>query len=145
MSEAENLQLVEQMIAAVNSRSLDRYSQCIDAAFVQESELAPGPVRGPQGARQMVHTLLSAFPDLRIEVEQMLASGNYVVVRARLTGTHNGHYAGAAPTHQSVSWRGCNVVEIRNGKAIRSRIYADNASLLEQIGAISIPRATVAT
>jgi steroid delta-isomerase-like uncharacterized protein len=144
MSEKENLQLVEQMIAALNARDLDRYVQSIDASYVGESELAPGPASGPSGARQMLEMLLTAFPDLRVEVEQALASGDFVVVRALLTGTHKGTYAGVAPTNKSVSWGGCNVVEVRNGKAIRSRIYADNASVLRQLGALSIPRATAA-
>jgi hypothetical protein len=30
--------------------------------------------------------------------------------------------------------QGCNITEIRNGKAIRTRLYADNATLLQQIG-----------
>ena len=144
MSEKENLQLAEQMIAALNARDLDRYVQSIDASYIGESELASGPVTGPSGARQMLEMLLAAFPDLRIEVEQALASGDFVVMRALLTGTHKGTYAGVAPTNKSVSWRACNVVEVRNGKAIRSRIYADNASLLRQLGALSIPRATAA-
>jgi hypothetical protein len=67
-----------------------------------------------------------------------------VIVRARLTSTQKGPYAGIAPTNKPVSWRACNVVELRNGKAIRVRVYADNVSLLQQIGAISIPRATAA-
>jgi predicted ester cyclase len=88
--------------------------------------------------------LLTAFPDLRVEVEQILASGDHVVSRVRLTGTQKGNYAGVAPTNKSVSWQGCTVTEIRNGKAIRSRIYADNASLLQQIGALSLPKTTTA-
>lgn len=144
MSEKEVLKLGEQQIAALNAHDVDRYLQGIDAGYVGESELIPEPARGLDGARRMVSTTLTAFPDLRIEVEQMLASGDFVVVRARVSATHKGSYAGVAPTNRAVSWRGCNVVEIRNGKAIHSRIYADNASLLQQIGAISIPRATAA-
>jgi steroid delta-isomerase-like uncharacterized protein len=144
MSEKENLQLVEQMIAAVNARDLDRYSQRIDKSYIGESELLPGPIRGPEGARQGLEMLLKGFPDLRIEVEQILASGDHVVTRARLTGTQKGNYAGIPPTNKSVSWRGCNVVEIRNAKVVRGRIYADNVSLLQQIGAISMPKAMTA-
>ena len=75
---------------------------------------------------------------------QILASGDHVIVRARVTGTHKGNFAGIAPTNKSVSWRSCNVVEVRNGKAIRSRIYSDNATLFEQLGVLSIPRAKAA-
>jgi steroid delta-isomerase-like uncharacterized protein len=144
MAEKENIQLAEQMIAAVNARDLNRYTQQIDPAYIGESEMIPDGVRGPEGARRALNMILTAFPDLRIDVEQMLASGDYVIVRARLTGTQKGPYAGIAPTNKSVSWRACNVVELRNGKAVRGRIYADNASVLQQIGAISIPRATAA-
>ncbi len=144
MAEKENLQLAEQMIAAVNARDLGRYSQRIDDSYTGESEMIPDGVRGPEGARRALNMILTAFPDLRIDVEQMLASGDYVIVRARLTGTQKGTYAGIAPTNKSVSWRACNVVELRNGKAIRGRVYADNLSLLQQIGAISIPKATAA-
>jgi len=58
----------------------------------------------------------------------------HVVARLRLTGTHKGAFAGVAPTNKSISWQACNVVELRNGKAIRSRVYADNASMFRQLG-----------
>jgi predicted ester cyclase len=92
----------------------------------------------------MMEMQLKAFPDLHIDIEQILASGDHVVVRARLTGTHKGNFAGIAPTNKSVTWRACNIVEVRNGKAIRGRIYADNATLLEQLGVLSLPRAKAA-
>ena len=145
MAEKENIQLVEQMIAALNARDLDRYTKSIDDSYVGESEMVPGQVRGPHGARQALENmLLNAFPDLQIEVEQILASGNHVVARARLTGTHKGNYAGVAPTNKKITWHGCNVVEIRNGKVIRSRVYADNASVFQQLGVLSLPRTTAA-
>jgi hypothetical protein len=144
MAEKDNIQLAEQAIAAINSRNLDSYLQIIDESYVGESEIAPGPIRGREGARQMLETQLKAFPDLHIDVEQILASGDHLIARGRITGTHKGYFAGIAPTNKSVSWRSCNVVEVRNGKVIRSRVYADNASLFEQLGVLSIPRAKAA-
>ncbi|MGA2716877.1 MAG: ester cyclase [Bryobacteraceae bacterium] len=144
MAEKENIQLAEKQIAALNARDLDQYLSRIDASYVGESETLPGPVRGREGARQVLDMLFTAFPDLRIEVQQILASGDHVVARLRLTGTHKGNFAGIAPTNKRVSWEGCNVVEIRNGKAIRSRVYADNASLFRQLGVLALPKATAA-
>jgi ketosteroid isomerase-like protein len=40
---------------------------------------------------------------------------------------------------------GCNVIEVRNGKAIQGRLYSDTAALLMQIGALSLPKATAAS
>jgi steroid delta-isomerase-like uncharacterized protein len=144
MADKDNIQFAEQAIAAINARDIDRYLQRIDESYVGESEIAPGPIRGHQGVRQMMEMQLKAFPDLHIDIEQILPSGDHVVVRARLTGTHKGNFAGIAPTNKSVTWRACNIVEVRNGKAVRSRIYADNATLFEQLGVLSIPRAKAA-
>ena len=144
MAESNNIQLAQEQIAALNARDIDRYLQRIDDAYVGESETMPGPIHGPEGARQALNVMFTAFPDLRIEVEQLLASGDHVVAQLRLTGTHKGTFAGVAPTNKSVSWRSCNVVEVRNGKAIRSRIYSDNATLFEQLGVLSLPRAKAA-
>ncbi len=143
-SEKENIKYAEQQIAALNAHDIDRYLQRIDDSFVGESELPPSPVHGREGLRQAIGMVLTAFPDLRAEVEQILASGDYVVTRVRLTGTHKGNLRGIAPTNKAVSLRSCSVVEIRNGKAIRSRVYSDNASLFQQLGVLSLPKATAA-
>ena|SRR5579864_4666781 len=144
MAEKDNIQLAEKQIAALNARDLDQYLGRIDDSYMGESEIAPGPIRGRDGVRKSLEMLFEAFPDLRFEVEQILASGDHVVARLRVTGTHKGNFAGIAPTNKSVSWRGCNVVELRNGKAIQSRLYADHASLFQQLGVLSLPKAKAA-
>ena len=88
--------------------------------------------------------LFKAFPDLRIEVEQIIASGDSVVTRLRVTGTHEGNFAWIAPTGKSIAMQACSVVEVRNGKAVRGRLYADNASLFQQLGVLVLPKAVSA-
>ncbi len=144
MAENENIQIAHQQIAALNARDLDKYLERIDSSYVGESETLPGPVHGPEGVRQMLNMIFTAFPDLRLEVEQLLASGDHVVARLRMTGTHKGNFAGIAPTNKNVSWQACNVVELRNGKAIRGRLYSDNVSLFRQLGVLAQPKATTA-
>ncbi|HXP85502.1 MAG TPA: ester cyclase [Bryobacteraceae bacterium] len=144
MSEQENIERVRQGVALLNAHDFATYVQRIDESYIAESETVPGGVHGPAGVRQQLDLLLGAFPDLRVELEQVLASGDHVVTRIRLSGTHKGTFAGIAPTNKIVSWGVCGVSEIRNGKAIRGRLYGDNASLLQQIGALSMPKATSA-
>jgi steroid delta-isomerase-like uncharacterized protein len=144
MAEKENLRIAEEIAAAVNAHDIDRYLQLIDNSYVGESELVPGGVRGRAGVRQRLEMLFGAFPDLQLETEQTLASGDFVVTRGRMTGTHKGNFAGIPPTNKTVSAGGCSVLEVRNGKVIRSRQYADNASLLQQLGVLSLPRPAAA-
>ncbi len=141
MSEKENIQQVEKQIAALNAHDVDEYLSRIDESYVGESESPLSPLRGREGVRKFLEIIFSAFPDVRLEVEQVLASGDFVVCRYEVTGTHKGSYFGIAPTNRRVNFRCCNVVEVRNGKAIRGRLYADNASLFQQLGVLSLPKA----
>ena len=45
-----------------------------------------------------VKLLWSAFPDIQWKIEDMIASGNSVMVRFTNTGTHEGEYQGLPPT-----------------------------------------------
>ena len=144
MSEQENIEISKKQIAALNARKIDEFLSRIDESYVGESESPLSPIRGRDGVRKSLEMLFAAFPDIRIEVEQILASGNYVVGRVRVTGTHKGNYFGIAPTNKRVDYRSCNVLELRDGKTIRSRIYADNATLFQQLGVLSLPKAAAA-
>ena len=47
----------------------------------------------------------AAFPNLRMQPEDVLASGNKVVARVRATGTHDGESMGMPATGKSVDVR----------------------------------------
>jgi steroid delta-isomerase-like uncharacterized protein len=144
MADKDNIQYAEQQIAALNARDFDSYLSRIDESYVGQSETAPGPIRGREGTRQNLETLFRAFPDLRLETEQIIASGNSVVMRLRATGTHKGNFAGIAPTNKSIVMHACSVIELRNGKAIQGRLYGDNATLFQQLGVLSLPKTMAA-
>ncbi|MFZ0635674.1 MAG: ester cyclase [Candidatus Acidiferrales bacterium] len=145
MAEQENIEYAKQQIAALNAHDIDGYVSRIDDSYVGHSETAPGPIRGREGVRQNLTMLLGAFPDLHLETEQIIATGDFVITRTRATGTHKGSFAGIAPTNKSITVSGCNIIEIRNGKAIRGRLYSDNVSLFQQIGVLTLPKAAAAS
>jgi steroid delta-isomerase-like uncharacterized protein len=144
MAEKDNIEYAKQQIAALNARDIDGYLSRIDESYVGYSETRPEPIRGVEGVRQYIQSLLIAFPDLKIETEQVIASGDTVVTRMRATGTHKGGYVGIAPTNKSIVIEACSILEVKNGKTIRSRMYADNVKLLQQLGVLSLPKATAA-
>ena len=50
-----------------------------------------GELKGKQAFKEQTHgVFVSAFPDLRITIEGMVAAGDDVVVRWVFTGTHRG-------------------------------------------------------
>ena len=77
---------------------------------------------------------LTAFPDLRFSIYQLLPSGDYAVTRYTARGTHRGDLMGIAPTNRRAETYGCTIAEIKNGKIIRSWVYWDTGHLLRQLG-----------
>ncbi len=134
MTEKENIEYAKQQIAALNARDLNGYLSRIDDSYVGQSETAPGPIRGREGVRQHLETLFKAFPDLRIEIEQIITSGDSLVVLHTLrTGTHKGNFAGVAPTNKNIVLQGCNVLEITerqgdSGQTLRGQCHPVPAS-----------------
>ena len=141
MSETDNRRMIEDTFAALNAHDPDRYVKSLDDSYVTESDALPTPVHGPEGAKQVVVMYFKAFPDLHFKTEQIIASGDYVVVRWRATGTHKGEFNGISPTNRQVSSRGCTVTEIRNGHVVKSSMYSDQLAVLQQLGVVSVGKA----
>jgi steroid delta-isomerase-like uncharacterized protein len=134
MSETNNRRLVEESFAALNAHDLDRYVRDLDDSYISESDAFRGPIYGKDGAKQLIATYFKAFPDLRFDVEQIIASGDYVVSRWRSKGVHRGEFNGLPSTNKPVSLKGCTVSEIRDGRIVKSSIYFDQLLMLQQLG-----------
>jgi predicted ester cyclase len=84
---------------------------------------APGGITpvGPESLKQIVHMLTSAFPDHHTTLEEIIAEGNKVVVRAIFSGTHHGLFMGMAPTGKHISQQQIHVVRVMDGRAMDHR------------------------
>lgn len=142
--EAANIKRVHERVALLNARDFAAYTGPLGDSFLGESGAVAGGIHGSQGALQQLLSMMVAFPDLHVEVEQVIASGDFVVSCVKLSGTHKGTYAGIPATNKSVSWGVCTVSEVRDGKTVRSRMYGDNGALLRQINGGALPGATAA-
>ena len=87
MSEQENIRILEEQIGAWNAHDADRWAATVDEAHVWESDTLPAPLHGREASRQGVEMYLKAFPDLHADIEQLIASGDTVVMRWRTTVT----------------------------------------------------------
>jgi len=137
MAEQENLELARESMAAWSAHDPDRLATIVDEKFIVESDTLPGPVRGPRGLANFMKIYVTAFPDLRFEIEQMLAHGDFVVTRWAAIGTHRGDLMGIAPTNRQAITHGCTVSEFKNGKSVHDRLYWDTGHLFRQLGVIA--------
>lgn len=136
MSQQENMKLAREIFDAWNSHDPERYVKLLDEKYVLESDTLPQTLTGRDAARQFFLVYVNAFPDLRFEIDQMLAVDEYVVTRWTARGTHRGELMGLAPTNRSAVTRGCSVGEYRSGRPIQDRLYWDSGNLLRQLGVL---------
>jgi predicted ester cyclase len=57
------------------------------------------------------------LPDMRATLHQLVADGDFVVARFTLQGTHKGTLLGTAPTGKRVTFRGMDMVRLKDGRA----------------------------
>jgi steroid delta-isomerase-like uncharacterized protein len=85
-----------------------------------------GERRGRAAFLETVHELRSAFPDTKVSVEALATDGDKVLVHFVATGTHQGHYRGATPSGEPVTWSGMVLDRIVDGRIAERWTYADH-------------------
>jgi predicted ester cyclase len=89
--------------------------------------------RGPEDVKRFVGEFRSAFPDLRLIIEEQLAEGDKVVSRGTIRGTHQGEFRGIAPTGEGMEIPGMAVFRFsEEGKVVESWDSYDQLSLMRQ-------------
>jgi predicted ester cyclase len=92
-----------------------------------------------QGVKGSIAWSHSAFPDLRVTIEDQVAEGGKVATRWTVRGTHQGEMLGAAPTGNQVTFTGTQTDYIWGGKMVESWSNWDTLGMLQQIGAVPAP------
>jgi steroid delta-isomerase-like uncharacterized protein len=99
----------------------------------------PGVAPDREGRKQLISMLHTAFPDLRITVEDMVVEGDKVASRWTSSGTHKGEYMGIAPTGKQVTFTGISIHHIEGGKIVESWDEVDQLSMMQQLGVVPPP------
>jgi predicted ester cyclase len=81
----------------------------------------------------------TAFPDLQIPIEDVIAEGDRVVTRWTTRGTHQGELMGAAPTGNQLTVTGILIDRVSGGKIEEEWVDYDTLHLMQQIGAVPQP------
>ena len=123
----------------INAGDIDGFGEHVADEFVEHEE-TPGFEPSKEGVKQMFHMYRAAFPDLRMETEDVLASGDKVVARVRATGTHQGEFMGIPATGKSVDVQVIDIMRFGEDGLVREHWgLFDALGMLQQLGAIPAP------
>jgi steroid delta-isomerase-like uncharacterized protein len=95
---------------------------------------APGRANGPESTRRTAQWLLGAFPDLQIEIQQVIAEGDLVAARSIMRGTYQSNFMGIPPTGQSFEATRTDVFRVSEGRLAEHWANRDDLTMMVQIG-----------
>ena len=116
-----NKELIEQYLNALSGKAKPR-------------ELVAWYVADPALIRH-IEEVEQAFPEYRLEMDQMVAEGDWVVLRARFAGVHRGEFAGIAPTGRKVEAGAVIFYRIQGQRIVEHHLQFDVAALMAQLQA----------
>ena len=94
----------------------------------------PGAPKDRNGVIYFFNMFLKqAFPDLTVEIHDMVAEGDKVTTRKSFHATHKGEFSGIQPTGKKVLMDVIDIIQLRDGKFIAHWGILDIHSLLAQI------------
>jgi steroid delta-isomerase-like uncharacterized protein len=97
-----------------------------------------------EGVRRGCFSYFTAFPDLHVSLDELIAEGGAVFLRSTLTGTHDGEYKGIPATGRHVAAEAAEVFRIADGKFVGYWCLTNVAGLMRQITEEQVVTATPA-
>lgn len=132
--EEQNQTLVKQVFDRLNKQDETVYTDLYSADYGWYFPANNTEKLTREEEAGFVKLLWSGFPDIQWNIEEIVTSGNVVMVRFTNEGTHEGEYQGIPPT--GIKWEsgGVWIARIKEGKLIEVREEADVLGWMQQLG-----------
>jgi predicted ester cyclase len=143
MSEASK-EIVRKIQEAWNQKRFDDLDQCFAPDFDNSQSAMSGMPKGLAGAKMASEFTGRSFPDRKTEIIEMIAEGDKVFMRCRVSGSNQGGAAwiGAPePDGKPYTIESWSLYTFKDGKVVKHAGLNDGYSLAMQLGAISPPPA----
>jgi steroid delta-isomerase-like uncharacterized protein len=120
-----------------NKGKLDAVDQLFTTDFVNNDPM--NQTRGQKGFKEVVTKYRNAFPDCRLDIEELISTGDKVIVRWRYSGTHTGQLEGIRPTARRVSGSGITINVLSGDRIREAFVNWDALGLMQQLGVVTLP------
>jgi predicted ester cyclase len=85
--------------------------------------------------KQHILDFEAGFPNYSGQIEDIVAEGDLVAIRATFEGTHRNEFMGVPPTGKDVTINAMIFYRMQDGKIVDFWMNADMAGLMQQLGA----------
>jgi predicted ester cyclase len=131
----ENIEALQQAALRFKARDIEGHLKLYSPTVIHHgfsSRIRPGVA----GLRDHYNALLKGFPDMRIDIDDIIADGEKLVHRFMFSGTQKGEFLGFPPSGKPVRSTGVHIHLFKDGYAIEVWQILDTFSFLSDIGAV---------
>jgi predicted ester cyclase len=94
---------------------------------------------GPSARVEPIRRYHEAFPDVHLDIDEVIVRDDTAVLRMTFRGTDTGGYAGRPPTGRKVEEWVVSILHFLGDKVVREWIGADKLGLFIQLGVVDDP------
>ena len=116
MSVRSNKILIHRLAEALNAGNLDAVDEIFAPEYVRHDPSGLLHEVGIEEYKQAFSSILSAFPDARWTVEEILEDGDRLIGRYTFRGTHEGPFFKIRPTGKKVTYPIIGIYRIENNR-----------------------------
>lgn len=129
MSESLSSRIEEANTTLIGNRNLNSISDFFASNYVVHIT-GKDKVGGHSVVREVLETLLHAFPDLAVNVEIFLEGNGRVAWQRTLRGTHSGKFKGFPANGRELMWRDMVISQFESGLIAKEWVVTDLAERL---------------
>jgi steroid delta-isomerase-like uncharacterized protein len=132
----DHIATIRRFYELINAGEIEAFGELLADDFVEHEE-TPGLAPTKAGVMDFFRATLVGMPDMRMNVEDIFASGDKVVARVRLTGTHEGPFMGMPASGKQVDFQLIDIMRLGDdGLAHEHWGVLDSLAMMQQLGAI---------
>nr|WSZ95746.1 ester cyclase [Streptomyces sp. NBC_00857] len=129
----KNMALLRAAYRSVENDDLDEAARMLTENFIANVPGCPDPLHGREIWYQGTKIMKDAFPDLKINVQDMFGVGDKVTVLVHFQGTHQGTFQQFEATGRQVGYRSIEVYRFEGDRIAEEWVAPDMLSLMQQI------------
>ena len=130
--EEQNKALVKSYVEAWNKGDFQAFKEVLSPDY--ELHWLPSTTMSREELAGFAKKFRTAFPDLKMNIQETIAEDDIVVLRSILTGTHEGEHFGIPPTGNKIEFTSIITCRIEDGKIVEEKELTDTLTFMQQLG-----------
>lgn len=121
---------------AFNEGDLAVLDEILAEDYIGHTSTRAEDLQGRGAIKEYIEGTRSAFPDIELDLEHLVADGEMVASHWTATGTHEGELMGIEPTGNSYEAAGMEITRVEAGRIVEHWHVGDELGMLQQLGIV---------